>query len=530
MTTKEVKARKPRKTKAPKKPKELTRGEKVIAFIEKYCPVPEGKLCDGRLMVLDPFQKNFILRVYDNPLGTNLAILSMARKNGKTALIAALVLVHVAGPEAKQNTQLVSGARSRDQAALVFNLAVKMINLSPQLKARIHVVPSLKKLIGLRKNTEFQALSAEASTKHGLSPWLVIFDELGQVRGPKDAFVEALETAQGAYDDGLKIVISTQAPTDADMLSVWIDDALRSKDPHTVIELHAADAGKDKQGRPKPIKLDDKKMWKKANPALGTFRSLPELERMAERAQRMPSFENSFRNLYLNERINAVARFVSPTTWATGNSEVQSLVGLEVFGGLDLSGTTDLTSLVLTGRDEGILHVAPFFWIPENMVQIATDRDRAPYDDWVRDGFLRTTPGNVIDYAFVARDIGQIVGGLNIIKLGFDRWRMDRLKNAMTEAALELPLEEFGQGFQSMSPALDALEQDLLNGVVRHGGHPVLDMCAANAVTIKDPAGNRKLDKIKSTGRIDGMVALTIAEGVEAKLKGEPSDVEAMVG
>lgn len=482
----------------------MSRGQNVIDFIETFCCVPEGIMV-GQPMKLDPFQKRFIKKVYDNPKGTNLAILSMARKNGKTALIAALVLAHVVGPEARQNSQLVSGARSRDQASLVFNLAVKMINFNKDLADRCRYVPSGKKITGLRKNVEFQALSAEASTKHGLSPWLIIFDELGQVRGPKDAFVEALETAQGAYDDGLKIVISTQAPTDADMLSVWIDDAIRSNDPHTVLELHTTTEDAD---------MSDRKAWKQANPALGTFRSLPEIKRMAEKAVRMPSFETSFRNLYLNQRVNMVSAFVSPGVWKAGNRAPGEFSG-PVYGGLDLSATTDLTAFVLTNRNNGVLNVLPFFWMPQDMVEDAAKRDRAPYDVWVKAGLLRTTPGKVIDYDFVARDIGQICSKLDIISIGFDRWRMDRMKNSLDSAGVILPLREHGQGFKDMSPALDALESDLLQNQIAHGGHPVLAMCAANAVAVLDPAGNRKLDKSKATGRIDGMVALAMAEGVE---------------
>jgi phage terminase large subunit-like protein len=252
----------------------MTRGERVIAFIEKYCRVPSGKLV-GQPIKLDKFQQRFIKKIYDNKVRTRLAILSMARKNGKTALIAGLCLAHIVGPEARLNSQLVSGAMSRDQAALVFDLMVKMINFSPELQARSRVVPSGKKIYGLSKNVEYQALAAEAKTKHGLSPWLVIFDELGQVRGPKNDFVEALETAQGAYDDAMQIVISTQAPTDADMLSIWIDDAISSGDPHTVIELHTA---------PEEANLMNERAWKKANPALGTFRSEVEMRSMAEKA------------------------------------------------------------------------------------------------------------------------------------------------------------------------------------------------------------------------------------------------------
>lgn len=487
----------------------MTRGGKVIAFIERYCVVPEGKLV-GQPMRLEPFQKRFIKAVYDNPKGTRRGILSIARKNGKSGLIAGMVLAHIVGPEARQNAQIVSGARSRDQAALVFNLAWKMVQLSEELTKLIRVVPSGKRLIGLPMNVEYRALAAEGKTAHGLSPVVVILDEMGQVRGDKDAFVEALETAQGAYDDGLQLVISTQAPTDADMLSVWIDDAVRSEDPHTVCHIYAAD---------EDAGLTSVKQWKKANPALGSFRSRVELEQAADKAARMPSFENSFRNLYLNQRVNMVAAFVSPTVWKAGNAAPDDEVFLAgpVYGGLDLSATTDLTALVLTARDQdGVQHVRPYFWMPQDSVIDASNRDKAPYDVWVRQGLLRTTPGKVIDYAFVARDIGALTADLPVAKIAFDRWRMDRMQSALEAAGVALPLEPFGQGFQSMSPALDALEADLLQSKLRHGGHPVLAMCAANAVAVQDPSGNRKLDKGKATGRIDGLVALAMAEGVEA--------------
>ncbi len=497
--------------------KNMTRGERVIAFTEKYCRVPEGKLV-GKPMVLDKFQKRFILEVYDNPHGTTKGILSIARKNGKTGLIAAICLCHVLGPEAIRNSQVVSAARSRDQAALVFALMIKMIEFNPVLKARSHVVHSSKIIRGLSKNVEYKALSAEASTKHGLSPKVIIFDELGQVKGDTDAFVEALETAQGAYDDGLQLVISTQASTDADMLSVWIDDAIRSGDPHIITHVYSADLEKDKEGEKDDVDVLDPAAWKKANPALGTFRSLTELKRQAERASRMPSFETSFRNLYLNQRVNKNNPFVSARVWAQGRDTPEPLDKHPVYGGVDLSATTDLTAMVLLAQIGETFHAHSYFWMPEATIVEAGKRDKAAYPRWRDEGYIRTCPGPVIDYDYVAEDIGRITKDLNIIRLGFDPWRMDRLENAFQRKELNLPLEKYGQGYKSMSPALDALEEMLLKQTIRHGSNPVLNMCAGNATEVKDPAGNRKLDKVKSTGRIDGMIALAIAAGVQNML------------
>lgn len=483
----------------------MTRGERVCEFIRRYCRVPEGAQV-GQPMQLADFQRRFILEVFDNPHGTRRAYLSVGRKNGKTALIACLLLAHLVGPEAKLNAQIVSGALSREQAALVFNLAAKMVQLSPELSKLVRIVPSGKRLIGLAMNTEFRALAAEGRTAHGLSPVLAILDEMGQVRGPQNDFVDAITTSQGAHENPLLIIISTQAPTDADLMSIWLDDAVRSDDPSIVCHLYTA---------PEDCDLMDRKAWEAANPALGLFRSAQDVEDQARQAERMPATENTFRVLTLNQRVNLVSAFVSPGVWKAGNGPPANLDGI-VYGGLDLSATTDLTAFVLTCRKDGLLHVWPHFWMPQDMVSEAARRDRAPYDVWVREGLLRTTPGKVIDYDFVARDIGQLCDGLDVAKIGFDRWRMDRMKGALERQGVELPLESFGQGYVSMSPALDALEADLLNGVVRHGGHPVLTMCAANAVAVPDPAGNRKLDKSKATGRIDGMVALAMAEGVEA--------------
>lgn len=497
----------------------MTRGERVVAFIERYCIIPEGAQV-GKPIKLVEFQRRFILEVYDNPHGTRRGYLSIGRKNGKTALIACLLLAHLVGPEAKQNGQLVSGALSRDQAALVFNLAAKMVQMSPELAKIVRIVPSGKRLLGLPMNTEYKALAAEGRTAHGLSPFLAILDEMGQVRGPNSDFVDAITTSQGAHDNPLLLAISTQAPTDADLYSIWLDDAERSGDPSIVSHVYTA---------PEDCALDDREAWKAANPALGLFRSEKDVEEQAAQAMRMPTNESTFRVLTLNQRVNMVSAFVSPGVWKAGNGAPGALDGL-VYGGLDLSATTDLTALVLTCRKDGLLHVHPHFWMPQDSVFEAAKRDREPYDVWVRQGLIRTTPGKVIDYDFVARDIGQICSGLNISTIAFDDWRMDRLQLAMVRQGVELPLFNYRQGFKSMSPALDALEADLLNEVVRHGGNMPLAMCAKNAVVVPDPAGNRKLDKSKATGRIDGMVALAMAEGVEAMAgDGPPPEYQMLV-
>lgn len=484
----------------------MTRAEKIIEFIEKYIVVPEGKLI-GKPIRLEEFQKKFIYAVYDNPCKTRRGILSTARKNGKTALIAALTLAHIAGPEAITNSKIVSGARSREQAALVFELAKKMVMFSPKLREKIKVFPSGKKLFGLSRNVEYSALSAEGKTAHGLSPPFAILDEVGQVRGSHDDFIEAIETSQGAYDNPLIIIISTQAASDSDLLSIWIDDALTSGDKKIVCHLHAA---------PKEADLLDESAWLAANPALDSFRDLNDLKEQLTQAKRMPSAENTARNLLLNQRVSFYNPFISKQAWQ--DCAVDELPDIKsctrIYGGLDLSSRNDLTAFVLLGEHEGLWYLYPQMWTPEIGLFDRAKRDRAPYDLWVRQEHLRTTPTATIEYEWLAHDIAKITEGLSINAIAFDRWRVDILRKEFDKLGLDLPLVEFGQGFKDMSPAVDSLESLILNKRLRHAKNPVMNMCAANAVLIKNPAGDRKLEKIKTSGRIDSMVALLMAAGI----------------
>lgn len=507
----------------------MTRGERVCQFIETYCRVPEGSLV-GQPIKLAEFQKKFILDVYDNPAGTRRAYLAIARKNGKSALIACLLLAHLAGPEKKLNAQLVSGARSRDQAALVFNLAAKMVQLSPELSKVVRIVPSGKRLLGLVANSEYRALAADGTTAHGLSPVLAILDEVGQVKGPTDDFVAAITTAQGAHESPLLIAISTQAATDADMFSIWLDDARDSNDPAIVSHMYSAPDG---------CALDAPEAWKAANPALGLFRSERDVAEQAEQAKRMPSEENHFRLLTLNQRVDMNSPFVPRSVWEANGGEVaEDWRGVPVYAGLDLSSTNDLTAFVPMARIDGNWHVKPTFWLPGQGLTEKSRADRVPYDLWAKQGDLMTTPGKAIEYEWVANWLRGFVDSHNVVKIAFDRWGMKYLrpwleKAGFTEAELDEKsglFEDYGQGFASMSPALRDLEAALLESKVRHGKHPVLSMCAANAVVTMDPAGNRKLNKAKAAGRIDGMVALAMAFGVAPAESAAALDIAAMIG
>jgi len=501
----------------------MTRGEKVCKFIEVYCKVPEGAHV-GKPMVLLEFQRRFILDIYDNPAGTSRAYLSIARKNGKSATIAALVLAHLVGPEAKLNSQIISGAQSRDQAAIIWKLADKMVNLSAELRKIVRSVPSSKMLVGLPMNVEFRSIASESRTAAGLSPVVAILDEIGQVSGPRDEFIEQIETSQGAHLSPLLVAISTQAATDADMFSQWLDDARQSHDPRIVCHVHAAPEGCD---------LMDREAWRQANPALGAFRSEQDMADFAERAARLPSSENSFRWLFLNQRIEASSPFISRAVWQSCGEPVLPIDDVPVYAGLDLSATNDLTALVLIGNVDGVWQVHPYFWLPEDGLREKARADRVPYDLWKDQGFILAAPGKSVDYEYVAGFLRGLFEKYDIRKVAFDRWGFRHLqpwllKAGFSEAEIAEHFLEFGQGMQSMSPALRELEGEILNGRIAHANHPVLTMCMAGAVVQTDPAGNRKLNKEKSRSRIDGAVALTMAVGA-APTSDPLIDVMAMV-
>jgi phage terminase large subunit-like protein len=499
-----------------RKKAEATRADRNIAWIEAFCRIPEGRDV-GKPVVLREWQRDILRGIYGTP--TRRFILSVGRKNAKTALAAFLMLLHLVGPEARRNGQLYSAAQSRDQAGLLFGLAAKVVRQSPDLLAAVVIRETAKEMAVPELGTRYKALSADASTAYGLSPVFVVHDELGQVRGPRSELYDALETAVAAQEEPLSIVISTQAATDDDLLSVLIDDALTGQDARTKIAFYTASMDMD------PF---SEEAVRAANPAFGDFQNATEVMAMAQDARRMPSREAEYRNLVLNQRVETSTPYVARAVWDACAGQPSDEPS-EWVAGLDLSAVNDLTAYVRVGWADGVLHVRPRFWLPENGLREKSRTDRVPYDVWAKQGHLETPAGGTVDYDCIAPVILEDIRAGRVSRVAFDRWNWRFFRAALERAgAIEDEIgdgdkthgifEPFGQGFQSMSPALRVLDERLLTGRLRHGGHPVLTMCAANAVVKSDPAGNRKLVKLAPNRRIDGMVALAMA----VSMAGEP--------
>jgi phage terminase large subunit-like protein len=497
----------------------LTRAERVIAFCEDL-PITAGKLA-GTKMGLREWQRAYIRAVYAEdaagmrPIRT--AVLTMGRKNGKTQLAAALALCHLLGPEAEPRGEVYSCALTRDQAAKLFAEMAAILQSHEELDDRCNIVRFTKQievLSGVGAGSIYSALSADAGSKLGLSPSFVVYDELGSA--PNRALFDAMDTATGARENPLMMVISTQAAADHAVMSELVDYGLRVQagdvaDPSFHLTLYAAPNDAD------PWHPDT---WRMANPAIGDFRSYDDVKRQADQAKLVPSKEAAFRNLILNQRVSAVSRFIHKAEWdaCADPVDLAALDGRECYAGLDLGATRDLTAFIMVFPDDaGRLDVVCRFFMPEANIEDRSNEDRVPYDVWAKQGLITLIPGATIDPGFVADVLANAATRYDLKALAYDRWRIEDLKRELGLIGAALPLVAHGQGFKEMSPAVDALERHVAEKLIRHGGNPVLNMCAANAVVTRDPAGGRKLDKAKAAGRIDGLVALAMALSVSKR-------------
>jgi len=509
-----------------KKKTNTERVNRIIQFIEQL-KVPSGN-GEGEPFKLLKFQKDFISDVY-GPVDGNKkrivrrAILSLARKNGKTALIATLALVHLVGPEAILNGEIVAAATEREQAGIVFKYACQIVRADPELGSYIKIIDSTKTMVCHSNGSVFKAISAEAGSKFGMNISFFIYDELAKARNRE--LYDALDTASAARKEPLSVIISTQSNDPQHILSQLIDDGLTAGDPTTVCHLYAVPDDADEENIFKSIKL-----WRLANPALGKFRYLSEMKIVAKRAKRMPTFEASFRNLYLNQRIDAQTPLIPRAEWmgCKGDYIIKPDEGLYL--ALDLSGAQDLTSLtgVTEGKDS---RVKAWFWKPEGSIKEHELRDRVPYTVWEKQGYIETTPGRAVQYEWVVGRIAKISTEYRICGIAFDRWRIESFLNTCNRVGVEayvdgkdeprdgaIRLIPWGQGFKDMAPAIDAFESAILERCLKHDGNPVLTWNISNAMTGKpDPAGNRKLDKSASRFRIDGAVTLAMALGLKAR-------------
>jgi phage terminase large subunit-like protein len=494
------------------------RSKRIIAFIEQLI-VPSGE-GQGKPFKLLKFQKDFIRAVYD-PSQSNgrrkirRAILSMGRKNGKTALIACLVLAHLVGPLGITNGEIISAANSQAQAAQVFKYVRQIIEADPELQAMFEMTASTYAIRCRLNGSIYRAIGADAHNAHGLNPTVAIYDELAQSKS--NDFFDALDTSMGARQEPLLIVISTQNNDPTHILSKLIDDGLSTPGGSTHVSLYAADEDCD---------LADQSQWEKANPALDKFLSRKEIADSVERAIRVASFEPTLRNLYLNQRVSPYSPFIAPAKWReAGDPSCALIPGESIYLAADLSAKLDLTALTAVSANPENTRCAAWFWKPNATLVEHTKRDHREYDQWHKQGLLYTSPGETVDAADVATKVIELTKTYTVLALAYDAWRIDTLLKEFDRQGFlaqqgpgpGLRLEPFVQGVKSMAPAMDALESEIASGRFKHPNHPILTWNFMNAIAVSDPAGNRKLDKSKARLRIDGAVAMVMSFGMKAQ-------------
>ena len=437
------------------------------------------------------------------------ALIYLPRKNGKSTLIAGIG-AYVTYFDNEPGAENYVAAADRDQASLLYNITKGMILSEPELEKRAKVFNSSKTIeVG---ESFFRAISSEANSKHGYNAHCVIVDELHAQ--PNAELVEVLQTSQGSRAQPLLISITTADYARPSIcnekreyaLSVCANDGDRAKpgyDPRFLPVIYEAQVDED---------WTSPEVWQKANPNLGISISREWFEREFQRAKETPSYENTFKRLHLNIRTESAQVWLPMEKWDQCAEPPQPFDRRRVYIGVDLSTILDVTAAVRASEDEhGLVDVQCRFYIPEENARLRERKDKVPYTVWARQGWLTMTPGDVVDYAWIKRDILADCEAENVVEVAIDRWNAQQITTELLEEGLTIV--PFGQGYKDMSPASKELEARVTGLRMRHGGNPVLRWMAANCMIETDPAGNIKPSKAKSTEKIDGIVALVMALG-----------------
>lgn len=488
------------------------KADRVVGFIQ--CLKHTKGEFHGQPFALLPWQEKILRDVFGNMRDEdptmrqyNTAYIEIPKKNGKSELGAAVALNMLCNDD-EWKAEVYSCASDRQQASIVFDVAADMVRQSPALSKRIKLIPSMKRMVYQPTGSIYQVLSAEVATKHGLNVSAVIFDELHT------------QPTRELYD------VMTQGSGDARKQPLWFFLTTAGTDRNSICwEVHqkALDIlegrKKDPTFYPVVFGLPDNEDWQKeenwykANPSLGYTIKIDKVWDAYHKALETPADENMFRQLRLNQWVKQSIRWMQMDKWDACTKAVSAadLQGRVCYAGLDLSSTSDLTAFVLVfppEEEDGDYKILPFFWLPEEQMKLRVRRDHVMYDLWAAKGYINTTPGNVVDYRFIEEFIKRQAERYNIREIAYDRYNATEIiLNLQDEGLTMVP---FGQGYRDMSPPTKELMRLTLQEKLAHGGHPVLRWCMDNAYVRQDPAGNQKIDKEKSTEKVDGAVALVM--------------------
>jgi phage terminase large subunit-like protein len=490
---------------------DYTIADKIITFAESL-KVPEGALVGQKIKLID-WQKDFIREVFKERNGkrvVKLGLLSIGRKNAKTTTIALilLALMTVKGL-AKANSQLASGARSRDQASLIYNLMKKFILFSPELQTRLKIVDSKKLIINMTNGAEFTALSADASNSLGRSLYFYVHDETANLK-EDSAFPESLMSSQGAYDDSLCIHISTIGASDIYYFNQMIEQYKSNEDESVHCVYYTAPEGH------KGL-FDDPKIWALANPSLGHFLSVESMRAYAEQAKNIPSKKAHFLNYMLNQKISSEQSFIQASDWKAikQDFDYSDYYGLPAVAGIDLSlGRYDLTALVIVVKvGENDYKALSYTFSANDSLEDNATRLKVPLRalSMDKDAHLYLTPGITFDWEYMATQFIDILQNFDIVNIGVDTYKWGEVERYFDRQGYSAPIEKLRQGFISFNDYVAALENMIYDKKLSHNGNFFLGYSISNAIVVEDAASNRKLMKRSSNQKIDNAVALAMA-------------------
>ena len=477
----------------------------------------------GEPFNLRPWQRRILKQLFktqgDGRRQYRTCLLMLPRKNGKSELCAALAIYFLLF-DGEIGAEVYSAAADKDQAALVFNVAAAMIRNDPELDAQCEIIDSQKRIVYRKTGSFYRAISAEAYSKHGFNASVVIYDEIHAAQSRE--LWDVLSTSQGARSQPLMMAITTAGYDRNSILWELYAHALKVQenpaiDPTFLPIIFEA---------PQDADWTDEKVWKACNPALGDFRSLEEMRIACARAKEIPAQENTFRRLYLNQWTEQSERWIDMAAWdqcggvADWRALRESMRGKPCVAGLDLSSRVDLTALVLVFKDEDRMVLVPWFWVPEEGAAKRAKADRVPYEQWIREGLITATPGNVVDQAYIRKDVNRLAKEYRLSEIGYDPWNATQLSIELQDDGI--PVVEMRQGFRSLSEATKHLGALVTGRKLSHGAHPMLRWMASNMVVRQDPNGNLAPDKSKVTEKIDGIVASIMGIAVALVHKDEP--------
>ncbi len=434
----------------------------------------------------------------------NTAYIEIPKKQGKSELAAAVALFLLCA-DGEMGAEIYSCAADLTQASIVYNVAYDMVKLCPPLLQRVKLLPSSKRIVYEPTNSFYQVLSADVANKHGFNVHGVIFDELHTQ--PNRKLYDVMTKGSGdARMQPLNFVITTAGDNTRSIcyeVHQKAEGILEGKkhDPTFYPVIYGAKPEDD---------WEDPKVWAKANPSLGITVELEKVQAAYNSARENPAEENTFRQLRLNQWVKQSVRWMPMHKWNDCKAEIdpEDLKGLDCYAGLDLSSTIDITAFVLVFPPNERFDkyvILPFFWIPEDTVDLRVRRDHVPYDAWQKQGVINCTEGNVIYYKYIENFIDELGNSYHIKEIAFDRWGAEQIVQDLAE--MGFTVVRYGQGYKDMSPPTKELMRMVLGKEIIHTAHPVLDWMMDNVVVTKDPAGNIKIDKEKSTEKVDGAVA-----------------------